>query len=445
MNTCRLGTFGSWLALVLATLAVPAPVNADPLRSKGETSDEQRDETPQLVGTIALSDALSAALVASPELAAFSAEIRAQEARTVQAGLLPNPDLSVDLEDFATSGDPGAFERTETTLSLSQLIELGGKRAKRWRLANLEKDLAGWDYETARASVLADVTRAFVQALSVQERVVLAGELIGLADASVTTVTSQVRSGAVSALEADRARVALDRARLERVQLEHALSAARAELAATWGGKEVTFTDLRGDLETVTPPPGIETFLAGIDRNPDLARWASELDQRRAALALEESRRVPDVTLGVGARRFSEDDTTGAVLAFSIPLPLFDRNQGGIAEARHRVSKAQAEQATAETSVRSALTASYEELHAAYAEVVTLRDEIVPRARRVFQGTKDNHARGLFRYLEVLDAQRTLFELRSQYLQALAAYHGARADVERLSGTGIEPTTRRNS
>lgn len=393
-------------------------------------------------GEITLRDAVAAALVRSPELAAFSAEVRAREAATVQAGLLPNPVLRTDLEDFGGSGRHRAFNSAQTTISLAQLVELGGKRAKRRRVASLERDLAGWDYEARRATVLAEVTKAFVVTLAAQERLALSEELIRIAAASVQTVGDQVRAGAVSPIEQERAEVALDRTRLERTQREHDVVAARAALAATWGAEAVTFSAVRGDLARVSAPPPEREYLARVDANPDLARWATELEQRAAALDLARARRIPDLTVGVGGRHFDEDDTSGAVVELSIPLPIFDRNQGGIREAHERLSKAKAERAAAEASVRSALTRAYQEFHAAWDEVTSLRDRVVPRARTVFDGARDAYARGLYRYLEVLDAQRTLFGLRDQYLQTLAAYHVARVDVERLGGAAIggEPT-----
>jgi cobalt-zinc-cadmium efflux system outer membrane protein len=385
-----------------------------------------------------LRDAVAAALVQSPELAAFSAEVRAREAAALQAGLLPNPVLRTDLEDFGGSGRRAAFHSAQTTISLAQLVELGGKRAKRRRVASLEADLAGWDYEARRATVLAEVTKAFVGVLAAQERLALADELVRVAAASVRTVGDQVRAGAVSPIEQERAEVALDRERLERVQLEHDLAAAKATLAAAWGARTVTFTAVRGDLAHVTAPPPEAEFLATVDANPDLARWATELAQRAAALDLAKARRIPDLTVGVGGRHFDEDDTSGAVVELSIPLPIFDRNQGGIAEAHERLAKAKAEQAAAEAAVRSALGRAYQDLHAAWDRVVSLRDRVIPRARAVFRGADDAYQRGLYRWLEVLDAQRTLFAVRDQYIQALAAYHVARADVERLSGTPTE-------
>lgn len=384
-------------------------------------------------GTIELRDALGAALLGNPELHAFSEEVRAREARALQEGRFPNPALDVESENVgATRG--AAFARTETTLSLAQLVELGGKRAKRVRVAELERDLASWDYEARRVSVLAAVTKAFVAALAAQERLALADELITIATRSVGSVSGQVRAGAVSPVETDRARVALDRTRLERIELEHELQAARSDLAASWGSTRVSFTALRGDLTAIAEPPPLAQLLARVDANPDLARWTSEVAQRRAALDVERTRAIPDLTARAGLRHLNEDDAATAVLELSLPLPVFDRNQGGIAAAHHRVLKAEAEHALADATIRAALTRAYENLHAAFDQVITLRDEVIPRAQNVFRRIQEDYAGGLFRYLEVLDAQRTLFELRDQYLQSLASYHGARAEVERLTG-----------
>jgi cobalt-zinc-cadmium efflux system outer membrane protein len=124
-------------------------------------------------GTITLSDAVSLALLNNPELKAFSLEVRVLEAQTLQAGLLPNPEIDTELENFMGSGEFDAFDSVETTIQLSQLIELGGKRSKRKRVSSLERDLAEWDYLTKRADVLTEVTKAFIEVLAAQEHLSL--------------------------------------------------------------------------------------------------------------------------------------------------------------------------------------------------------------------------------------------------------------------------------
>ncbi len=391
---------------------------------------------------IGLRDALAAALLGNPELLAFSREVRVREARTLQAGLLPNPDLLTEFEDFGGSGDRQAWDSAQTTLSLSQLVELGGKRAKRRRVAALEQELAGWDYEARRLSVLAGVTKAFVKVLEMQERLALSADLTQLAERSIATVAATVRTGAVSPVEETRARVALSRSTLERIQLERDFDAARAALAATWGAHAVTFERVRGDLRIAAPPPELSALLSTLPSNPDLARWTTELDARKASLAVEEARRIPSVAVQLGGRHYADTEDGALVAGLVVPLPLFDRNQGGILEAQRRLGKARFERLAAETNVRADLAATYQALDAAYKRAETLERTTIPEAERLYHGAEGAYAKGLYRYLEVLDAQRTLFELRGERLQALAAYHTAAADLERLTGGSLaEPAT----
>jgi len=241
------------LILSLAALALPAAARADAAASprplgRGLTSIEApRDPdaplpaTPEPVGVIELPDALAAALARSPVLASSSFEVRSREALAIQAGLRPNPGIALEVEDFAGSGERRRFRSAQTTLSFAQLLELGGKRAKRTQLAGAERDIATWDYEASRLSVLGDTTRAFVAVLALQEKRTLAEELRRIAVRSAETVAATVRSGAVSPVEADRALVDLERVELDLTRLGHELDAARAALAATWGGQEARF------------------------------------------------------------------------------------------------------------------------------------------------------------------------------------------------------------
>ena len=389
-------------------------------------------------GALRLRDALAAAMLRNPALASFSWEVRAREARSLQAGLLPNPTAGAEVENVGGSGDRQGFESTETTVRLAQLVELGGKRARRRRLATVERDLAGWDYEAARLDVLTQTTKAFVAVLAVQERLALAERLRRVAGNSVRAAAAQAEIGAASPVETTRAEVALGRIDAERAREERELAAARAALAASWGGTAARFDAVVGDLGGAVAPPPLDAILARAEDNPDLARWATELEQRRAALAVEEARRVPDVVVGVGGRHFSDNGDNALVFDVSVPLPVFNRNQGGILEARYRVARAAAERDLANVTVRSALTAAYEDVQGAFAQLDVLDRRVLPKAEAAFRGATDAYQRGLFRFLEVLDAQRTLFELRVERIDLLGKYRRGIADVERLSGAPLD-------
>jgi cobalt-zinc-cadmium efflux system outer membrane protein len=120
------------------------------------------------------------------------------------------------------------------------------------------------------------------------------------------------------------------------------------------------------------------------------------------------------------------------VFQFSLPLPVFDRNRGTVLAAGRDLARARADQAAAELSVRTTLVRRHADLAAAFEEAAMLRERSIPSAEQGFAGTRDGYRQGLFNGYDVLAAQRTLFDLRAQEVEALLAYHHARADVERL-------------
>ncbi len=402
---------------------------ADPASPASETALYREPS-----GAVTLRDALSAALVNNPDLAAFSWEVRVREAKTLQAGLFPNPEVGIEFENFAGSGDLSGTNESESTILLGQVVELGGKRAKRRRVAQLEQELAGWDYEARRMDVLTEVTQAFASVLGAQERLGLADELVSIAEESVARVTAQVRAGAASPVEQTRAQVALATSRVDRQRTASELTIARAQLAAAWGSQSASFDHAEGDLEQVVAVPELEPLVSQIAQNPDLARWVQEIEQRRAVVALEDARRIPDVTVGGGFRRLKETNDNALVFEIMVPIPVLDRNQGSRRAARYALVRAHHERRSAMVRVHAGLSIAHRELRAALSEVRALQSEVLPQAERAFEGTRDAYQRGLFRYLDVLDSQRTLFEVRGRYLDALEAYHRAAAAVERLIG-----------
>jgi cobalt-zinc-cadmium efflux system outer membrane protein len=270
--------------------------------------------------------------------------------------------------------------------------------------------------------------------------VALASDLAGIASKSLRTVEATIRSGAVSPIEGERARVLLAQSELDRDLARRELEAARRVLAAVLGLDTPRFASLAGTLADTKPPPPLESYVAAIEGNPNLARWSSEIAKQRDALALATAKRIPDVTLSAGPRFFADDDSFAAVLGLSVPLPLFDRNQGEIQAAQSRLAKAPHERRSAELEIRESLALAYQDLSSAFEQIQSLRDSVIPRSEAVYQGLLDGYARGLFRYVDVLDAQRTLFELRGTHLTALASYHRAAAELARLTGAPLDPS-----
>lgn len=411
--------------------SLPQATSSDRARISSSAQEEP-------TGDLTLDQALALALSRHPELTALAREERARAAAVHQAGLLPNPALSAELEDLSGSGTFRGTDRMQTTLQLSQSIELGGKRAARHRATSLARDLAGWDLEAKRSEITARVTSAFVTLLSLQQQRAFLEEAVRLAEQVVMVVAERVRAGKVSPVEETKATIALTSSQIELERADQALQAARKGLVATWGSTDPHFRSAEGEMATLSPVPSLDQLIPYLSKNPELARWEAEIGQRRAVVDLEHSRAIPDLTVSGGVRRFSETEDTAFVIGLSLPLPVFNRNQGGVQEARERQVKGEAERRAAEVRLTAALVEAHRALSTAHTEATMLKLNLLPRAQEAFEAVNEGYRLGKFGLLDVLDAQRTLFGSRAQYLRALTEYHKSVADVERLTGERLD-------
>ncbi len=396
------------------------------------------DEAPEPEGVVSLGDALSAALRRSPDLAAFSYELRALEADAIQQGMLPNPEISIEFENFAGSGVNAGFDALETTVALGQVIELGGKRLARRRVGEAAAAVGAWDYEVRRLEVLSKTAGDYIMLLAGNRRAEIAREVEALAQRVSEAVDERVRAGKVSPLERTRAGVELARARLARQEADRQLHAARVRLASNWGSMAPRFEALSGDLEQVEPPPTLDDLARRVEQSPDLLRWAQVESLRRAEIELALSGRVPDLSAGLGVRLFNESDDAALVGGLSMELPIFDRNQGAIRASRLRLLRTQQDGEAARVRLRASLAQAHATLESAYTRVETIRGEILPAAQTAFEAAETAFRQGKIGALDLFDAQRSLFDAKRQMTEALAMYHLAVIAVERLIGAPLQ-------
>jgi cobalt-zinc-cadmium efflux system outer membrane protein len=408
------------------------PANRGEVASETEATHVPSRHEPD--GVLTLSRALELALKRNLELASVSHGVWAAEGDARQAGSFPNPELELEAGEFGGSGARRGYDSAETRLGVSQSVELGGKRDKRRRAAQAEARLAGWDYETARRDVLTHTKKAFVDVLLAQGQLALAESLLVLAEDVRKAAAERVKAGKVPLLEETKAGVEVATARIARDRAGQELGTARTRLAASWSAPAPAFMKAGGDLDVVPDVPPLEKLSALLDDTPEAARWNDEVALAEESLALAKAARIPDVTLSAGISRFEEDGTYAGTVGLSMPLPLFDRNAGGIVSARHQTARAEHKQRAARILATAELVEAYNQLETARAEAVALKTELLPGAQKAFDSAQTGYREGKFGHLDVLDAQRTLSETKARYLDVLGAYHKAAADVERLTG-----------
>lgn len=390
-------------------------------------------------GDLTLTDALSAALLRNPALQSAGFDIRAAEAGITQAGLRPNPELGLTLENFGGSGEIRNAKALESTLSLSQVIELGGKRARRVESARYGRDAATLARDSRQLDVLAEVTRRFIDVAADQELLLMSRRATGLVQQTFNAIDQRVAAARAPEAEKSRAAIALGRARLEEKRAEQALLSARRQLAALWGSAEPRFGDAKADLFDLPPVTNLEGLMARLKGNPDFLRFANEQRLRDAQWQLAKAEAKSNVTVGAGLRRFEETGDTGFVMNVSMPLAIGNRNQGAIRAAGIRRDQVEIEEQAAFFTAQATLFELYQALQQARAEVGSLRQQLIPQARSALSQTEYGYERGRFSYLELSAAQRELLELQREAISAAATYHRVLAEIERLTN---EPLAR---
>lgn len=376
---------------------------------------------------LTLDVALQTALRQNPTLRSATALVDASRGALDQAGAWPNPTLDVDQEDTR-------HETRSTTVLLNQPFELGGKRAARLALARSGNEIALADLAARQAEVRAGTIQAFFEALMAQEHVKVAEESLRIAERGSNAATRRVTAGKVSPTEETRARVAESQARIELIQARAQQQYARRALSWVMGVADSTLPPLEGQPEALPQSPSVETFASRISQSPALRRAQGEVERAHAAYALERAHRMPDVTVSLGSKRVAEMGRHVPMIGVSIPLPLFDSNRGAQLEALRKHEAAQALAEAEEQRLRSEVLQTLDQLQARRGEVQVLQQEVLPGAQSAYEAASRGFELGKFNFLDVLDAQRTWLQARTQYLSALAQAHRAAAELERRLG-----------
>jgi cobalt-zinc-cadmium efflux system outer membrane protein len=183
----------------------------------------------------------------------------------------------------------------------------------------------------------------------------------------------------------------------------------------------------------MTPPLGLAAYAAMIDSSPDNRAYDAMVETAQSSLSYEKASIVPDPTINVGVRDFREDNEQAFVAGVSFPFPVFDMNRAGVRRAGHEYNAAMLDKVNARLSSETELTKSYEAVSNAYREHQVLKETVLPGAQEAFDVARKGYEAGKFGYLEVLDAQRTLFEARKQSIQTMSDYYREMAVIDRLT------------
>ena len=394
-----------------------------------------RDKPAGSASTLSRKDAVRAALNYDPALRALQHRIQSLEAQVKQAKVLPNPEIGGEVENVAGNGAFSGTDAAEYTIVLSQPILLGGKRSKQVRVADLDLRLAEWTYESTKRELIKSATMAYIEVLVAQEQIYLLEKMVLLSDDLMEAAQRRVKSGAASVLEQTKAEIERATTIADQEEVTRRQRNSRRKLLALVGKTSDDVTSISGNLYRLHDLPSFEDLMRRLKDNPNWARWNDELKQREAMIALENVQRIPDLDLGIGWRRDEGAESEGFIFAASIPLPLFDRNQSARKSAHNEQAAAIEEHRAVKLELENELADVYSDLTLAHGRAKAIKEEILPAAQRAFDVSREGYLQGRFGFLDLVDAQRTLFEARGKYIDTLSNYHESAAEIESLTGS----------
>ena len=381
------------------------------------------------VTRLSLDDAVVLALRENPTLRAKQHEYRATQAQEITAGLRPNPTASYTADQMGNANvDP------QHTVTIGQPIELGGKRGRRLDSARAAIRVTAAELEDVQRQVVAQVKKAFTDTLVAEATLVLAGDNLKTLDEVERLQRIRAEKGDISELELTRIQVQRFAFERDAADARQAIAAARVALRAAVGPQAVApdFA-VSGELGFRDVPLDVAVLRRrALDARPDLKAAEAARARARADRELARANAWWDVTPQASYQRIGPDNTFG--VGISVPLRVFDRNQGEVARTRAEVDRADALREAAAVQVLADVDVALSQVANQRDKVLLLRDTYLPKAQRARDTVEFAYRRGGLSLLDFLDAQRTYRETSLEHLRALGAYWGALYQLEAAVG-----------
>jgi outer membrane protein, heavy metal efflux system len=374
---------------------------------------------------------LRQAETSAPRLIEGAAQVQAAEGLARQSRAFPNPLLTVESENFGSSPPFNRFESAETTVSLSELVEVGGKRRSRIAASSAELAAIQASYVQVRADFAHDLALAYATAEATSTRATLAAEELTRAEEDLRAARALVDAGRESDLRAIQAQALTAAARAD-VESSRADAEEALIRIATLVGVSEPYSALGPSLLVIAPRLKIPA--------PDPTRTApavllAEAEREAAArrVELERKRAIVDLTVSLGTRRLAADDADAFVAGISIPLPLFDRNRGAVAARNAELAAAEARLTAAKLEADANWRAAVARARSAENRLQA-SDELASAASEAYRLARLGYDAGRTPLLELLTTRRALTDAQTRALDARLARIEAEATLARLAG-----------
>lgn len=420
----RFNTLNRCRAFCLSAIALVAGISVPPSYASAEPA-------------LSLKDAIAQTLERNPQLYQYTFATEIFEAQMQTHSLRPAIELELEVENFAGSGDTQGFDGAETTLLLSSVIEMGGKRKARMSLVDARTNRNHWQQQAATLDVLGQLTQVFIEVLATQANIDLANNSLALSRSLFQVVQTRAKRGATSEAEVMRAQAAVTRAELQLAALTAKLQRQKVLLARFWGDTLPRFNRLNANLFEFGENEIFDQLYSRIKTSPSLQVFASDARIKDAEVTLARTNGRSDITWRAGVRRFEETGDSALTAGLSIPLFASKRNQG-------EVKAALAERNAIEYARQDTLLRLHAKLFEAWSlrnqnmeAVMKLEGTAIPALEKAFQLTKKAYENGRYRYQDLVAAQEELLQTKQALIDAAMNVQVSQVLIEQLTGASL--------
>jgi cobalt-zinc-cadmium efflux system outer membrane protein len=374
-------------------------------------------------------DSLEAmALANNPAIAQATARIAALRGKWVQAGLPPNPTAGYSASEIGNQGAAG-----QQGGYVGQKFITGKKLQRNQVVVAAEISRAEQDLVTAEQRVRTDVRKGYFAALLAQRGVSLAEELVRVYSQAVTASKDLLDSQEIPLAGLLQTEVQQENAELLLRTARNRLNQAWRNLSAVVGDPGLTLQPLEGDVDQIPAMLGWEEQLSRLQTlSPEIASAMAEVDRARRALGRARVEAVPDISTQLSVQY---DDSTGSTITgvqVGLPLPIWNRNQGGVRQAQAEVAEANRNVDRVELNLQRRLADAFRQYSDADVTAHTYANDILPRSRRTYELVRAAYEQGEVGYLELLVAQQTYSQTNLGYLDALGELWASYLQIDGL-------------
>ncbi|SRR6056297_740355 len=387
--------------------------------------------------TLTLPQAASRALAQNPALQVFTPRLTGLEGERMTADQNPAFELGFEAENVLGSGELDGLDAAEYTLSLSSVIELGGKRQARTGVVSGRYGLVEAERRAEALALLGNVTRSFIGTLALQENLQLAADAVALAESTHDIVRQRAERGAAPRAEVLRARAELTQSQLERDRLQATFDSSLMALATLLGREAADFHRLEGDLFAFSAPDSFASLFERARDNPDIRVFASEERLREAELALARSQSRSDVRWQVGTRYLEETGDSALVASVSVPLFAESRNRGEVQAAQAARNEVGLRRESALLVLRARLYEAYRLHQQGVSTAERMQSRVLPDLRTALELTRGAYEQGRYSYMEWVTAQRELLAARRIRVGAATTALLNQALIEQLTAESM--------